>query len=131
MTGDSLQPSSQQRADGAIITSHFFVTPDSISRYVPLCRWSLPTAWPSILLNGATGTRDALSVTFRATFSNMINIIGQVLASHSLILIPQEAYFIVLASHPVFQLRFASISDPGEDIVIVQVSYFLQRSNLF
>ncbi len=58
-----------------------------ISRHVPLCRWSLPTSPPSMLLNGATGIRDALSVTFRATFLNMINIIGQVLASHPLTLI--------------------------------------------
>ena len=45
-----------------------------------LRRWSLPNTWPSIVLNGATGTKDALSVTFRATFSNMVNIIGKVLS---------------------------------------------------
>jgi hypothetical protein len=41
-------------------------------------RWSLPNAWPLILLDGATGTKDAVRVTFRATFSNMVYIIGQV-----------------------------------------------------
>jgi hypothetical protein len=41
-------------------------------------RWTLPTSWPLVLLNGATGTRDAFSLTFRSTFSNMVNIIGQV-----------------------------------------------------
>jgi len=61
----------------------------------PLCRWSLPNALPLILLNGATGTKDSLTLSFRATFANMISIIAQ--------------------------LRFASVSDPGEDVVIVQV----------
>jgi hypothetical protein len=59
----------------------FLMISDKILRHV-LCRWSLPNAWPSILLNGATGIKDALSVTFRATFSNMINIIAQVFALH-------------------------------------------------
>jgi hypothetical protein len=59
----------------------FLMISDKILRHL-MCRWSLPNAWPSILLNGATGIKDALSVTFRATFSNMINIIAQVIALH-------------------------------------------------
>ena len=83
MMGGSSQPNSQPRADGAIIafSSIFLMISDKILLHL-MCRWSLPNAWPSILLNGATGIKDALSVTFRATFSNMINIIAQVIASH-------------------------------------------------
>jgi hypothetical protein len=73
-------------ADGGLVTCAFTTTRGW---------WSLPSALPLILLNGATGTKDALALSFRATFANMISIIAQI--------------------------RFASVSDPGEDVVIVQV----------
>lgn len=50
----------------------------------------------------------------------MINIIGQVLALQNLINIKKHFH----NTYPVLQLRFASISDPGEDVVIVQVNCF-------